>query len=85
MRNRKSQKGQVSVEFILFAVIITFATTYVAKTIRSQQYVAQLVSGPWDMLAGMIESGVWKPQKEAKALHPGHINRHASLKGQPDE
>ena len=78
----RSQGGQVAVEFVLGTVVVLGITLGTAAYFKRTGIVADFIAGPWKILAGMIESGVWRDQTSARTLHPGHLNRHVSIKGE---
>lgn len=67
-------------EAILIMVILTSITIGFISMARDQQWAASLLDGPWGVVRGMIENGVWK-KGDTKALHPQMINRHVSFDG----
>jgi len=75
----RGSKGQVSVEFILGSVLIVSVALLVARGVRQNEFLSQMISGPWSNLSGMIENGVWGNSEKTKALHPSYLQRHASL------
>ena len=77
----RSQSGQMIIESILIMAILLGVTTMTTRYLRDNETIAQLITGPWDMLAGMIQNGVWAPQDKAKVLHPNFQGRGASLQG----
>ena len=80
MKNKliKNNKGQTMVEGILLLVVfITIALT-VSNQFKDNQFLAQIVSGPWDRLDGMIQNGVWQEAEAGRANHPNLNKRHVS-------
>lgn len=75
---QKKQKGQMTVEAILLLVIFVGIFLVTQRTFKSKKYLAQVVSGPWSYVQGMIESGVWLPADSSKSKHPNKFNRRAS-------
>jgi len=80
----RSSSGQVAVEFILLAAVGILVATLIAKTIRQETLLAQMVQGPWQYLTGMIENGVWGTSEKTRLQHPNYLRRHVSLKGQSE-
>lgn len=66
-----NNRGQVSVEYILIAVMLMSLATFIGKRLREGEYLSQLVSAPWNVLSGMIEAGVWESSSKARVIHPG--------------
>lgn len=77
-----NQAGQVSVEYVLIAAVLVAIAFSVKGAIQNSKMLAQFVQGPWDMVSGLIENGVWGGAEKSRALHPGHLSRHRSLKGE---
>lgn len=76
-----SEKGQMTVEMILLAVIFTSIAILFFSTVRNEGLMAAMVEGPWSYTKGMIESGVWKKAEVAGSYHPNLFYRHLSLQG----
>lgn len=76
----KNNRGQNVIEMVLITVVTLIVATVIMKTIRSEQYVAKLVDGPWEIMAGMIENGVWGTPAKTKIHHPNYLRRHISFK-----
>ena len=72
-----SQKGQGLVEAILLMAFIGSLSILVVSRLQSAQFLQNIVTRPWAMLAGMVECGVWEPCGPGK--HPGNRNRNLSL------
>jgi len=79
-----SRAGQSTVEMVLLVWALFFVTILIFKTLRNQGVVSQLVDGPWSVMAGMIENGVWGSPAKTKIVHPNYLRRHISMKGEAD-
>ena len=77
-----NSKGQSVVEAVLIMVILLGISTVVASTFRSNEYISNIVSGPWQNLAGMIQNGAWAPPESSMQLHPNNNARHRSTRGE---
>ena len=75
--------GQVTVELALMMIVVVGAALAVSQAFRSGDFLADLVSGPWKNLSGMIEAGVWAPPEKALANHPNTTARISTVKGVP--
>ena len=75
------ERGQLVIEGILLMIVFTAAGLFVASQFRSRHLLADLVSGPWQMVAGMMECGSWNPPKVACTMHPNLLVRHLSVGG----
>lgn len=83
MKPLRNQAGQMILEMILILTILLSLTLVTARYFKDNEIVAQLISGPWLMLSGMIQNGVWMPAGQADSFHPNFAARGASLKGIP--
>ena len=68
-------------EAILLMAIFSSIALVVMKTARTKGWAASAIEGPWLIVRGMIEDGVWQDAKAAKANHPGQFKRHHSHQG----
>lgn len=80
-----NQRGQGSVEVILMAAALFLFASLIFKTLKNQGFVSQLVDGPWPIMAGMIENGVWGSPARTKPVHPNYLSRHISLQGKEEQ
>jgi len=76
------QRGQVIIEMVLLLVLMIGLWGTFSKFAKQKKWFESLVSGPWQNMAGMIESGVWEPPQKAISKHPNNFNRVVSLKEQ---
>jgi hypothetical protein len=77
----KNQKGQASMEAVLLLVIVTIVAIKISSLAQSEGLMRNVVEGPWGPIRGMIEDGVWMKYQNSKPLHPNHLIRHQSKKG----
>jgi hypothetical protein len=77
LRNRR---GQFVIEAVLLMVLSVGLLMGGLKLLRDAKVVSNLVDGPWERVAGMIESGSWQEPAAAAALHPNQRSRSLSLK-----
>ncbi|MDE0119488.1 MAG: hypothetical protein OXM55_05720 [Bdellovibrionales bacterium] len=77
----KKQKGQITVEMVLLLVVMIGMSYLVLKEFQVQKLFKNFISNPWKTIGGMIESGSWQKQPEAKRDHPNHWKRMFSTKG----
>ena len=85
MKSIRNNKGQILIEMILVMTVLVGASVFVSSQFRESNFIAQLVSGPWKNLAGMIQNGVWQPRDDGMASHPAVQNRWISPVGEPAE
>jgi hypothetical protein len=77
-----SKSGQAVIESILIIVVLMGITLLVARLMKDNNIVADLVSGPWERLDGMIQNGVWLPAERSYGYHPNSYYRTISLEGE---
>jgi hypothetical protein len=73
-----NDRGQMTIEAILILTIMVGIFTMVHKTMKSGDYMAKLVSGPWSYVQGMTENGVWASAANGRRKHPNSYSRRAS-------
>ncbi|MDC0980321.1 hypothetical protein OAQ84_01155 [Bdellovibrionales bacterium] len=81
-RQKSRQDGQMILEAILILVILLGITLFISSRFKSDEIFASIISKPWQSISGMIENGYWEPPAAARGRHPGHLDRHVSLKGE---
>ena len=79
----RKNTGQATIEAVLILVVLLGVSALVAREFRSNEFFVNLVSGPWKKLDGMIQNGVWAEAKNSYGMHPNHMERHASIRGEP--
>ncbi len=78
LRNRN---GQIIVEIVLMLVVTMGIVVAVSAAAQSNDWFANLVSGPWQDLASIIQNGVPCPASgqcsasNMAAEHPNNFNR----------
>ena len=71
MKLLKSERGQMTVEMVLLAVLCLAVTLLVSRELREREVMKTLVSGPWAYLRNMNEYGVWQSTAaKSVKLHP---------------
>lgn len=84
LHNLKNQKGQVAVEYILLTVVLVGGFLAARNAMVSNNTLGNFIQKPWQVVAGMIETGVWGDVKKVRTQHPGSLQRHNSFKGDPN-
>ncbi|WP_413583124.1 hypothetical protein [Bdellovibrio sp. HCB288] len=74
-----NNKGQLVIEAVLLMVVMVGIFVASMNALRGSNFLANMISGPWDRVAGMMESGVWKPAKDARQMHPNQRSRGISV------
>ncbi len=77
----KNARGQAILESILLVMIAVAVMLVATRSLKNMGYAKSLIQNPWQVLAGMVESGVWKPAAEARAYHPNVKGRNLSFEG----
>ena len=80
MKNLK-EAGQMTIEMILIMILLISVALSLSNFAKDRGFAASMVEGPWTVVQGMIESGVWKKAPDAKNYHPNLLSRHASERG----
>lgn len=70
------------VEAILILVLLLSATFAVANYFKKEELLRQLITGPWQSLAGMLQNGVWSAPKDSARVHPNSHGRHIVITGE---
>lgn len=76
----RNQQGQFVIEAVLLMVLSIGLLTAGLRVLRDGKAISNLVDGPWDRVAGMIESGSWQEPKAAARVHPNQRSRSLSLR-----
>ncbi|MNJ93518.1 hypothetical protein D3C87_112000 [compost metagenome] len=82
-RTLSNQKGQFVIETVLLMMVTVGFFLWSMNQLREGKYLSKMISGPWQKVSGMIESGVWEEPEAARQLHPNQIDR--SLAWRPDQ
>lgn len=75
----KNERGQFVVEAVLLMVLSIGLLSLGLRTLRNGDMLGNFISGPWERVAGMIESGSWEAPDAAAKKHPNQRNRGLSL------
>lgn len=78
-----SQGGQLILEAVLIIVILFSVTLAVAKFFNGEELLKQIIGGPWQAVAGMMQNGVWATPDKGAASHPNGHFRHIVIQGEP--
>jgi hypothetical protein len=79
---KHSESGQASIEMALMLVVIVAMALAVSQGFKSNQIFANLISGPWRSLSGLIQNGVWGDPASTVAKHPNGFSRISSPEGE---
>lgn len=77
-----NKRGQMVIETVLMLTLMVGLAVSVASTFRKNEFVAKLVSGPWETLSGLIQNGVWGQPSETVDKHPNVFYRLNSVQGE---
>lgn len=78
---KSNERGQMVVEMVLMLVVMVGVAVSVASTFRNNEYIAKLVSGPWESLSGLIQNGVWGRPGDTVGKHPNVFHRLNTVRG----
>lgn len=68
-------RGQATIEAMLLIALLLGASSFIGRELRQNEWLAQLVSGPWSRVQNLIENGGWQTKPEQ---HPNFHSRHSS-------
>lgn len=74
----KNESGQFVIEAVLLMVLSIGLLTLALRGMRDSKILGNMVAGPWEKVAGMIESGSWNNADTAAKSHPNQLNRSLS-------
>jgi hypothetical protein len=80
--NLKSQGGQQIVEAVLIIVMLVGFTFAVANYFKSKEVLKNIITGPFQTLAGMLQNGVWATREAGMLSHPSADGRHIVITGE---
>ncbi|HEY8270167.1 MAG TPA: hypothetical protein VIG33_04715 [Pseudobdellovibrionaceae bacterium] len=75
----KNEHGQFVVEAVLLMVLSIGLLFTGLRLLKDANVLGNLVAGPWEKVAGMIESGSWEAADKAAKNHPNQIDRSLSV------
>ncbi|MFS4459028.1 hypothetical protein [Bdellovibrio sp. HCB2-146] len=79
MNPMKDRRGQFLIETVLMMIVTIGLFTWGMGQLREGKFLAKLISGPWEKVAVMIETGVWETRTVGATKHPNTFNRGISL------
>jgi hypothetical protein len=79
----RGQSGQMVTEAILIIVILMAVTFTAANYFKSNELLKQVITGPWLLLAGMLEDGEWGAPAQTQINNPIAQSRHIVILGEP--
>lgn len=75
----RNDKGQFVIEAVLLMIVTIGLFIWGTNQLREGKYLAKLIEGPWQQVAGMIESGVWSSPEKSRQKHPNQISRSITV------
>ena len=76
---KPTEKGQFVIEAVLLMVVMVAIFTASVNALKEGQFLAKLISGPWQKISGMLEAGVWENATVTrKDAHPNVLKRAVS-------
>ena len=78
----RNQNGQQIVEAVLLIVVFVGFATLVASFFNKNEILKELIGGPFQNLAGVMQNGVWAPRAKGAARHPTMHWRHLVVQGE---
>lgn len=77
-----NEKGQLIVEAVLIIVMLMGLTMLAANYFKNNELLKQMISGPWQNLAGMLQNGVWASRSSGAVIHPNSFGRNVVITGE---
>ena len=77
----RNQRGQFVLEGILLMVVMLACIAAVMAFFNKNNVLGDLVRGPWQALAGLLENGHWSPPQKGQIYHPNQHARHVTIIG----
>ncbi|WP_413559313.1 hypothetical protein [Bdellovibrio sp. HCB209] len=74
-----NNKGQFVIEAVLLMIVMVGIFIGSMNALRDSKFLSKIVTGPWERVAGMMESGVWVAAKDAQKQHPNQRDRSVSF------
>lgn len=76
------QSGQITVEYILLAVVFIVLFQVASNTLKNNDYLKNFQDTPRKIFVNMVQNGNWEPiLQDGCNLHPNHYNMHFSSDG----
>lgn len=75
MRLHKNESGQMTLEMVLVAIMFISGALFVGNYMNQAKFMQAFTQGPWELLQGMTQSGVWAPPVRARENHPNMFKR----------
>ena len=73
MKKQTIQKGQVTVEYILLAVVLIALFQLTTQTLKTNGYLKEFQETPQKVFRNMVENGNWKLEEaQSRKYHPNH-------------
>ena len=77
-----SNKGQVTVEYILLAVALLVLVQATTNTLKNTQALKSLQETPQNIFTNMVENGNWElDTTKSRFMHPNHHESHYTPNG----
>jgi hypothetical protein len=78
----RNQNGQQIIEAVLLIVVFMGFATLVASFFNKNEILKELIGGPFQSLAGVMQNGVWATRTKGAANHPTSHFRHIVVTGE---
>ena len=78
----QNKRGQVTVEYILLAVVLISLFQIATVTLRDNDYLKGFQETPNKIFMNLVENGNWETDVvKSRSLHPGHHDHHYTSDG----
>ena len=68
--DKKKQRGQFLLEYILLAVFVVGIYTLLKNQLGDQNFLSRVFSNSWSSVAKMMEDGSWDASRSTDEIHP---------------
>lgn len=75
----KNRRGQFLIETVLMMMITIGLFVFGMGKLREGKFLSKLISGPWEKISVMIETGTWETRAAGVTKHPNTNSRGISL------
>lgn len=79
MKSLRNRRGQFLIETVLMMIVTIGLFVFGMGKLRDAGFLAKLISGPWEKISVMIETGTWETRNVGVTKHPNTRDRGISL------
>ena len=79
MKSLRNRRGEFLIETVLMMIVTIGLFIFGMGKLREGGFLAKMISGPWEKVAVMIETGTWETRNVGVTKHPNTRDRGISL------